>query len=147
MATQISPQPLNKKSWLDRIENVGNKIPDITMLFLFATFICILLSMVLSQIEFDYIHPLTNKPIQVVNLLTPSELMNLLSAMVSNFVNFPPLGIVIVATLGIGIAEGSGYITTALRKLLAVVPMSAVTPSVIFIGILAHVASDSAMWF
>ncbi|MDD1779804.1 AbgT family transporter [Enterovibrio sp. ZSDZ35] len=144
MATQTSPHPLNKKSWLDRIENVGNKIPDITMLFLFATGICILLSMVLSQIQFDYIHPLTNKPIQVANLLTSSELMNLLSAMVSNFVNFPPLGIVIVATLGIGIAEGSGYITTALRKLLAVVPMSAVTPSVIFIGILAHVASDSA---
>ncbi|PKF50423.1 AbgT family transporter [Enterovibrio nigricans] len=144
MATQTSPKPLNKKSWLDRIENVGNKIPDITMLFLFATLICIMLSMVLSQIQFDYIHPLTNKPIQVVNLFTSTELMSLLSAMVSNFVNFPPLGIVIVATLGIGIAEGSGYITTALRKLLAVVPMSAVTPSVIFIGILAHVASDSA---
>ncbi len=144
MATQVSTQQPTKRNWLDSIERLGNKIPDITMLFLFATLICILLSMGLSQIQFDYVHPLTQEPIQVVNLFTTEQMMNLLTSMVGNFVNFPPLGIVIVATLGIGIAEGSGYITTALRKLLAVVPMSAVTPSVIFIGILAHVASDSA---
>lgn len=144
MIKQPSTPNLQKRNWLDRIEQLGNKVPDITMLFLLATLICILLSMGLSQIQFDYIHPLTQKPIYVVNLFTSKQMMNLLTSMVSNFVNFPPLGIVIVATLGIGIAEGSGYITTALRKLLAVVPMSAVTPSVIFIGILAHVASDSA---
>lgn len=139
----ISATP-SGKTWLDRIENIGNKIPDITMLFFFATFVCIGLSFVLSQITFDYIHPLTQQPIQVLNLLSANEIMGLFRSMVKNFVNFPPLGIVIVATLGIGIAEGSGYVTAALKKMLAVVPMSAVTPSVIFIGILAHVASDSA---
>lgn len=136
--------PPPKKTWLDKIERVGNKIPDITMLFFLATLLCIGLSFVLSKIQFDYIHPLTLQSIQVVNLLTTHEMMTLFTSMVKNFVNFPPLGIVIVATLGIGIAEGSGYISTALKKLLNVVPMSAVTPSVIFIGVLAHVASDSA---
>lgn len=144
MTVDISAPLSSKKNWLDNIEKVGNKMPDITMLFLFATIICIGLSMFLSTIQFDYIHPLTKEPIQVVNLLSANELIALLSSMVNNFVNFPPLGIVIVATLGIGIAEGSGYLTTALKRLLSVVPLSAVTPSVIFIGILAHVASDSA---
>ncbi len=133
-----------KKTWLDTIERVGNKIPDITMLFLYATIICILISFGLSFIDFDYVHPLTGKTIQVVNLFTPDQLMTLFSSMVKNFAGFPPLGIVIVATLGIGIAESSGYIQTALKRLLSVVPKSAITPSVIFIGILAHIASDSA---
>lgn len=139
-ATMAKP----KRTWLDSIENLGNKIPDITMLFFIATLICIGLSTVLSSIEFDYTHPLSGEPVKVLNLLTASELLALLGSMVKNFASFPPLGVVVVATLGIGIAEGSGYITTALKKLLSVVPMSAVTPSVIFIGILAHVASDSA---
>ena len=30
-----------RRSWLDSIENLGNKIPDITMLFFIATLICI----------------------------------------------------------------------------------------------------------
>lgn len=144
MTTCTKTSPLQKRTWLDSIENIGNKIPDITMLFFFATLICIGLSFFLSKIDFDYIHPLTGQAVQVVNLFTSSQIMALLSSMVKNFVNFPPLGIVIVATLGIGIAEGSGYISTALRKLLSVVPLYAVTPSVIMIGILAHVASDSA---
>ncbi len=144
MDAYAAPSGKPKKSWLDSIENVGNKIPDITMLFFIATLICIALSMVLSNIQFDYVHPLTQEPIQVKNLMTANGLMNLFSSMVTNFVSFPPLGVVIVATLGIGIAEGSGYINTALKKMLAVVPLSAVTPSVIFIGILSHVASDSA---
>ena len=134
----------SKRGWLDSIESLGNKIPDITMLFFIATLVCIGLSMVLSTIQFDYTHPLTGKPVQVLNLMTANELLALLASMVKNFASFPPLGVVVVVTLGIGIAEGSGYITTALKKLLSVVPTSAVTPSVIFIGILAHVASDSA---
>lgn len=144
MNTASAAMTKPKRSWLDSIESLGNKIPDITMLFFIATLACIGLSMVLSNIQFDYTHPLTGQSVQVLNLLTANELLALLGSMVKNFASFPPLGVVIVATLGIGIAEGSGYITTALKKLLSVVPMSAVTPSVIFIGILAHVASDSA---
>ncbi|WP_028115304.1 AbgT family transporter [Ferrimonas senticii] len=136
-----SPQ---KRGLLDKIENVGNKMPDITMLFFMATLICLGLSWLLSLFSYDYIHPVTQQPIAVVNLLTASGIMGLMSSLVKNFVNFPPLGMTIAATLGIGIAESSGYIRNVLQRLLAVVPLQAVTPSVIMIGILAHVASDSA---
>lgn len=142
MDSAIAPQPKGK--WLDKIEHVGNRMPDITMLFFLATLVCLLASYVFSLISFDYIHPVTQAPVEVVNLLTASGLMGLLTSMVKNFINFPPLGITVVATLGIGIAESSGYIKTVLRKLLSVVPLSAVTPSVIMIGIFAHMAADSA---
>ena len=33
MTTSIQKVPSQKSNWLDNIENVGNKIPDITMLF------------------------------------------------------------------------------------------------------------------
>ncbi len=142
--TVSSPSLTAKRGLLDKIESVGNKIPDITMLFFFATIICLLLSFGLSFFSFDFLHPVTQDPIVVRNLMSGSEILSLLTSMVNNFVNFPPLGIVIVATLGIGIAESSGYINTVLRKLLSVVPLSAVTPAVIMIGIFAHVAADSA---
>lgn len=50
---------------------------------------------------------------------------------------------VIVATLGIGVAEGSGYINAGLRKLLAITPKALITPTVIFVGMLSHLAPDS----
>ncbi|WP_269783045.1 AbgT family transporter [Photobacterium carnosum] len=116
MTTSIQKVPSQKRNWLDNIENVGNKIPDITMLFFCATLFCIALSMVLSWFTFDYIHPLTKEPIQVINLLTPNELMSLFTSMTKNFINFPPLGIVIVATLGIGIAEAIGLHINSVKE-------------------------------
>ncbi len=140
----MDKKTLHQRNWLDKVEIIGNKIPDITMLFFMATLICIILSWLLSHFTFDYIHPLSKQRIEVIDLFNASEMMALFSSMVKNFVNFPPLGITIVATLGIGIAEGSGYIATVLRKLLSAIHPRLITPSVIFIGVLAHVASDSA---
>ena len=89
------------------IERMGNRIPDITMLFICAFVITCILSAILSQMHFDYIHPSTHEPIAVNNMLDPAALVTLLTKMVTNYTGFPPLGMVIVATLGIGIADGS----------------------------------------
>ena len=102
--------------FLGFIERAGNRIPDITMLFIAAFFITCILSAFLSQFHFGYIHPTTGKEIMVTNMLAPKSLVTLMTKMVSNFAGFPPLGMVIVATLGIGIAQGSGYINTGLKK-------------------------------
>ena len=92
---------------LGLIERIGNKIPDITILFIGAFVICCVLSAVLSTMHFGYVHPTTGKEIVVNNMLSGKNLVTLLSKMVSNYSGFPPLGMVIVATLGIGIADGS----------------------------------------
>lgn len=129
--------------FLGWIEKVGNKIPDITMLFIAAFFITCILSAILSKVQFGYIHPTTGQPITVTNMLSAQALVTLMTKMVTNYSGFPPLGMVIVATLGIGIADGSGYINTGLKKILSVTPKFLITPIVIVVGMLSHLAPDS----
>ena len=140
-----SPPPKQEVGgFLGWIEKMGNRIPDITMLFICAFVITCMLSAVLSQMQFDYIHPSTHEPITVKNMLSPDALVTLLTKMVTNYTGFPPLGMVIVATLGIGIADGSGYINTGIRKILAVTPKRLITPIIIIVSMLSHIAADSA---
>ncbi len=128
---------------LGLIERVGNKIPDITILFIGAFVICCVMSAILSQFHFGYVHPTTGKEIVVNNMLSGKNLVDLLSKMVTNYSGFPPLGMVIVATLGIGIADGSGYINTALKKILSVTPKFLITPIIILVGMLSHLGPDT----
>lgn len=128
---------------LGLIERVGNKIPDITILFVGAFVLVCVISAVLSQMHFDYVHPTTGKNIVVNNMLSGENIVLLMSKMVTNYSGFPPLGMVIVATLGIGIADGSGYINTGLKKLLAITPKFLLAPIVILAGMLSHVGPDT----
>lgn len=137
----------NKKSFeifLQGIEVVGNKLPDITILFLFAFFLMLIISYVLSFLTFNYFHPTTGEQIKIINMLAPTELVKLITVMTNNFIRFPPLGITIVATLGIGVAEGSGFIRMILVKLLSVIPKKAIAPAIIFISVVSHIVSDSS---
>lgn len=129
--------------FLGWIERIGNKIPDITILFITAFFITCVISAVFSNFHFGYIHPTTGKEIVINNMLSARELVTLMTKMVTNYANFPPLTMVIVATLGIGIADGSGYINTGLKKILSVTPKFLITPIVIVVGMLSHLAPDS----
>ncbi|MBR1976050.1 MAG: AbgT family transporter, partial [Phascolarctobacterium sp.] len=128
---------------LGLIERVGNKIPDITILFVGAFVLVCVISAILSQMHFDYVHPTTGKNIVVNNMLSGENIVLLMSKMVTNYSGFPPLGMVIVATLGIGIADGSGYINTGLKKLLAVTPKFLLTPIIILAGMLSHIGPDT----
>lgn len=133
-----------QRDWLQKIEYIGNKLPDITMLFIYALVICWLLSWGLSYVDFDYINPVNNEKVRIINLFQPSEIINFLTALTKNFINFPPLGITIVATLGIGIAEASGFVNVGLSRALSVIPKKIVTPAIITVAVAAHIVSDSA---
>ena len=97
----------------------------------------------MSPIHFSYINPVTKEPIRIISMLAPSQLVKLMTKMVTNYSGFPPLGMVIVATLGIAIADGSGYIRAGLRKLLAVTPKAALSPIIILAGMLSHIGPDT----
>lgn len=140
----MSASATKQKGFLNRIERIGNAMPDITMLFIYALVVCWILSFLLSFVNFDYYHPITQEKIQVVNMFSYQELVTFITVMTKNFINFPPLGITIVATLGIGIAEGSGFIQTALKKMLSLISPKLLTPTVAFVGVAAHIVSDSA---
>ena len=127
-------QPMGAMNrFLNAVEAAGNKLPHITMLFIYALVIAIILSFLLSFISFDYKHPSTGETIRVLNMLSPTNLLDLVVSSVKNFMNFPPLGMTIVATMGIGIAEGSGFIHVFLKKLLSIIPRKILTPAVIFV--------------
>lgn len=139
---------LEKKSgfttFLQGVERIGNKMPDLTVMFFFALLALIAISCALSFVTFDYFHPTTGDRIEVINMLAPDKLIGLLTSLTNNFITFPALGITMVATLGIGLAEGSGFMKTGLVKLLGVMPKKAVVPCVALIAILCHIISDSA---
>lgn len=136
-----------KKTALDRaltfIELAGNRLPDPAVLFLILMIAVWLLSWPLSQVDFNAQHPVTGDPIAVANQVSGSGLATLLSTMVNTFVTFPPLGVVLVALLGIGVAEHTGFIGALLRSILAVTPRRFLTPMVIAVGIASHYAVDA----
>ena len=133
-----------KNSFLENIEIVGNKLPDISMLFLYALFFVWGLSFVMSFMDFNYFHPTTKEQIKVVNMLNPQELINLLTSMVRNYALFPPLAMTVVVTIGVGIAEGSGFLNTAVKKGMRNTSKKWITPAVAFVSILSNIVSDSA---
>src|SRR5699024_6862829 len=60
-----------------------------------------------------------------------------------NFINFAPLGIVLVTMLGIGIAESTGLISALLRGFVLSVPKQLITAALVFAGVMSSVASDA----
>jgi aminobenzoyl-glutamate transport protein len=85
----------------------------------------------------------TTVPVRAVSLLDRDGFAWVMNNLVENFTGFHPLGIVLVAMLGIGVAEKTGLISVLLRMLMIVTPMSLLNPAMILIGILANVAADA----
>jgi aminobenzoyl-glutamate transport protein len=135
--------PTRLARFLDGVERVGNRLPDPALLFLLLLALVALLSAWLSTLSFAEIDPRTKAPIEVKNLLAGENLVEFAAQMVSTFVNFPPLGVVLVAMLGIGVAEHTGFVNAALKALLAVTSRALLTPMVIAVGIASHVAVDA----
>jgi aminobenzoyl-glutamate transport protein len=130
-------------TFLDIIERIGNKLPDPAVLFIVCLAIVWVLSLLLAPVSFSSIDPRSNSPIQVVNLLHPKELVGFLVVMVKTFTDFAPLGVVLVAMLGVGVAEHSGFIGAGLKTMLGFTPKALLTPMVILVGLLSHTATDA----
>lgn len=128
---------------LDVIERAGNRLPDPAVLFLVLMVLAWAISALLSGMTFSEIDPRSGKPIEIRNLLAGESLTAFMATMVSTFTSFPPLGVVLVAMLGLGVAEHTGFINAVLRAAMAVTPRRLLTPALIAVGILSHVAVDA----
>lgn len=140
----VAPSGLTQR-FLDLIEWAGNKLPDPAFLFVIALGITWIMSAILAQVEFTEIDPRseTKAPIQIVNQLSGKSLAAFLSNMVETFIKFPPLGVVLVALLGVGVAEHTGFIQSALKGLLSVTPKMLLTPALLLVAIISHSAGDT----
>src|SRR5690606_28623606 len=129
--------------FLDAVERMGNRLPDPAMLFLILMLAVWAVSALLSNVEFSQIDPRTGEAIAIRNLLSGTSLTGFMAEMVRTFVTFAPLGVVLVAMLGLGVAEHTGFINAALRAVMAVTPKMLLTPMLIAVGIFSHVAVDA----
>lgn len=124
------------------IERVGNALPHPGTLFALMAAAVVVLSGVAARFDLEVIHPGTGELIRPVNLLSVAGLHKILTQTVTNFTGFAPLGTVLVAMLGIGVAEASGVIGTALRLLVLSAPRRLLTFVIVLAGVLSNTASE-----
>ena len=137
---------------LDAVETIGNRLPEPATLFAIGTLAIMGLSGLAAHMEWTIAKPSLGaaqggeSPSEVLDarsLLNSEGLWWLTSHLVDNFINFPPLGIVLVGMLGIGLAEHSGLLPALFRRAMAHIPSSYLTPASVFIGILSSLAMDA----
>jgi aminobenzoyl-glutamate transport protein len=131
--------PPKKKDWftrfLDVVEWLGNLLPHpVTLFALFATGV-VLISGLADYLNWSVPDPRPEGApgrapdgiITAVSLLNADGLRRIVENLVTNFTGFAPLGVVLVALLGVGVAEHSGLIRAVIRgivlKAAAVRPM------------------------
>lgn len=136
----------NKISLLQRTlnwtEKAGNALPHPATLFALFALAALLLSGLGHLLGWEVIHPGTKELVRPINLLSHDGLHRILLEMVDNFTGFAPLGIVLVAMLGIGIAEQSGLIHALIRLLVLNAPGKILTFVIVFAGIVSNMAAD-----
>jgi aminobenzoyl-glutamate transport protein len=128
---------------LDIIETVGNKLPHPATLFALLAITVMIVSWVATQLSYQAIHPVSGDPITVKSLISAEGIRWIYTSVIRNFVNFPPLGYVLVVMVGIGVAEGSGLFTVMIRALVLGAPKKAVTAAIVAAGLLSHLASEA----
>jgi aminobenzoyl-glutamate transport protein len=129
--------------FLQRIETLGNRLPHPTMLFIYLCGFILLCSGIAAWLQASAIHPITNETIQVKSLLSGEGLREILSNAVKNFTSFAPVGTVLVAVMGIGVAEHSGLLGVALKAMVQNASQKMTTFLVVLAGVLSSLAADT----
>jgi len=142
MPAPAKPRQSPLAVFLALVERGGNALPHPAALFLLFAAGVIVMSDLFARSGIVALHPGTGDTIRPVSLLTVSGLHQILTKMVSNFTGFAPLGTVLVALLGIGVAEASGLIGAAMRLLVLSSPRRLLAPVVVFAGIMSNVGSE-----
>lgn len=137
---------------LDRVERIGNALPHPATIFLILSVVIVVLSAILSatglSVTYEGINRANNNAVEMMtvtvnSLLSKEGVQYLFSSAVTNFTGFAPLGTVLVALLGVGLAEGTGLIGTLLKKLVMSTPKRLITVVVVLAGVLSSIASDA----
>lgn len=128
---------------LDYIEVVGNRLPHPATLFGLLAAAVILASWIGHLFSLQSVHPVDQSLIEVRNLLGWEGIRWIYENVTANFVNFPPLGLVLVVMVGIGVSEGSGLFTLMIRTLVVKAPPKFITAAIVAAGIFSHLASEA----
>src|SRR5690554_4081947 len=150
--------------FLDLVEWLGNLLPHpVTLFALFAVTI-ILISGLADWLGWSAVDPrpegsagrVPGGVIEPVSLLNGDGLRMIVENMVTNFTSFAPLGVVLVALLGVGVAEHSGLISACIRGIVLKaasvksdgtistgrIPNIIVTVAISFAAVISNTASE-----
>ena len=149
----MSNKPENKTSWLTRtlntIERVGNGLPHPVTLFAIFALAIVAISAICAALGVSATGNLISggelkeSTVTAVSLLTKDGLEYMFTSAVSNFTTYAPLGMVLVAMLGVGVAEKSGMIDSLLKNVVKSTPKKLLTPMIVFLGVMSNIASDA----
>ncbi len=139
---ESTPRQTGLSRFLAVIERGGNALPHPATLFAIMAALTILVSAVAAQFDLTVTHPGTGKPVQPVSLLTLAGLHRIMIELVSNFTSFAPLGTVLVAMMGIAVAEGTGLISAGLKLVVLSAPPRALTLAVVFAGVMSNTGGE-----
>jgi len=137
--------------FLATVERLGNKVPHPIILFSIFCLAIMILSQIMfmfgTYVEFQGVDSATLEPIMrtvyVQSLLSADGIRFIFTSAVANYQNMPAKAIILVAMLGVGVAEGVGLIGSVIRKALLGAPPKFVTVALVFIGIISSIASDA----
>jgi aminobenzoyl-glutamate transport protein len=136
---------------LDTVERVGNKVPHPAVIFVILIGIVVLLSHVFylmgASVTYESINPETDKVEEITtaakSLLTGEGIRFMYENVVKNFMDFTAVGVIIVAMLGVGVAESAGLVGALIRKMVQVAPRKALTYILVFVGVISSIAADA----
>lgn len=91
--------------------------------------------------EADY--EIKEQTITIQSLLSTEGLRFIFTSFVNNFAGFSVVAVILVAMVGVGVAEEAGLMGTLIRKTVKVTPRRLITFILIFVGVLSSVATDA----
>ncbi|WP_130819860.1 AbgT family transporter [Anaerococcus vaginimassiliensis] len=147
MANKNKSNDNSSKGFLAGVERVGNALPHPAMIFVIMIAILAVISALAakSNVTVNYYDAKAEENVELaaISLLNADGIRYMVNSVVENFTSFAPLGTVLVAMLGVGVAEYAGFFDTGLKKLLSNVPSVLLTAAVVFAGIISNIASDA----
>ena len=129
--------------FLEWVERAGNRLPDPAALFVIALIAVWAASALFSGYEFSVPSNDGDRTLAIQNQLSGDSLAGFLASMVTTFTGFAPLGVVLVALLGVGVAEHTGFINALLKTMLGVTKTSLLSPMLLLVAIISHTAADA----
>lgn len=116
-AQRPGPRKPFMERFLDAVERVGNKVPHPAMIFVILIGIVIALSHLFYlmglHVSYEVLNPETDKletaSTAARSLLTTDGIRFMFTGVVQNFMSFNAVGVIIVAMVGVGVAETPGW--------------------------------------
>ncbi len=147
MSVKVSKRRGIFNFFLDGIEKAGNKLPHPVTLFALFALAIVIISEIAARggltVDFYDARSKAQKTVEAISLLNAEGLRYMINSATKNFTGFHPLGTVLVAMLGVGVAEGTGLINASLKKLVLSTPKRLITAVVVFAGVMSNIASDA----